>query len=378
MISKSAKLLLAVAACSASPGMAQTLTDPAAFASAIVAIRAGDHATDKFAEPAPLPIEGKSFRLTLPAVDGSEGQGTVFYDYADGALILDASPSNVWPTLASPSESLPSFKVTDKTRNLGSFVGQNAYGTTARVTVFKNTGTSIAIISGPKPMLSPMRVKIGAQILDDSDWWVKLELSPAEAKAVANDTIGIIEGKYARLPSGKAGACMSGGASATIDTPSSLSTETCYIGANIERIALVRKSTGAVIKEWTNENSPRLGPVLWGKVQVGMNKRDLATAYPSITSYGYLEGEGVQINLEKQVVASVDVRNWPAKGKALAKLLTDKYGLPVEIDCKYDAICEGKWRIADGVSAYMTIMAVIYQPTASKPPTGYLASGKHD
>lgn len=307
----------------------------------------------------------------MPAIDGSEGQGTVFYDYSDGTLIIDASPRNVWPTLAGPSESLPSFKVTDSTRDLGSYVGQNAYGATARVSVFKNTGAAIAILSSPKPMLSPMRVKINAQVLDDSDWWVKLEMPPAEAKIVANDTIGIIEGRYARLPSGKAGACMSGGVSATIDRPSSYSSETCYIGAHIDRIALVRKSTGAVIKEWTNDNSPRLGSALWGKVQVGMNRRDLAAAYPAITSYGYLEGEGVQVTFEKQVVASVEVRNWPARGKALAKLLTKEYGPPIEIDCKYDSICEGQWRASEDVSVYMTIMSVIFQPKSAKPPTGY-------
>ncbi|MGS1018108.1 hypothetical protein [Allosphingosinicella humi] len=355
----------------ASPAFAQTITDPAAFASAIAGVRAGDRSTDKFAEPVPLPIEGKSFRLTMPALDGSEGQGTVFYDYADGVLILDASPRNVWPTLAGPSESLPSFKVTDNTQDLGSYVGQNAYGATARVSVFKNSGAAIAILSSPKPMLSPMRVKIKASNLDDTDWWVKLELPPAEAKAVANDTIGIIEGEYARLPSGKAGACMSTGVSATINRPSSYSSETCYVGAHIERIALVRKSTGAVIKEWTNDTAPRLGPVLWGKVQVGMNKRDLTTVYPSITSYSYLESDGAQVNLEKQVVASVEVRNWPVKGTALAMLLTEKYGQPIEIDCKYEYICQGQWKVAEGVSAYMTTLGVLYQLTDTKPPITY-------
>jgi hypothetical protein len=365
-------LVLASVACgAAAPGQAQTITDPAAFASAITAVRAATQSTDKFAEPAPLPIEGKSFRLTMPAIDGSEGSGTVFYDYQDGALILDASPRDVWPMLTGPSESLPSFRVTDNTRSLGSYVGQNAYGATARVSVFKNSGAAIAILSGPKPMLSPMRVKIGAQILDDTDWWVKLELPPAEAKMVASDVIGVIEGTYARLPSGKAGACMSSGVSGTIDSPSSYSSEVCYIGAHIDRIALIRKSTGAVIKEWTNDNSPRLGPVLWGRVQVGMNKRDLAAAYPSITSYDYIESDGVQVNLEKQVVASVTVRNWAVSGKALARLLTGKYGPPIEIDCEYDSICQGQWKVVEGVSAYMTILGVLYQPADAKPPIGY-------
>src|SRR4051794_26635787 len=97
-------LVLGFATCgAASPRMEQIITDPAAFVSAIAAVRAEAHATDKFAEPAPFPLEGKTFRLTIPAIEGGEGRGTVFYDYEDGALIIDASPRNVWPTLAGPS-----------------------------------------------------------------------------------------------------------------------------------------------------------------------------------------------------------------------------------------------------------------------------------
>ncbi|WP_288804430.1 hypothetical protein [uncultured Novosphingobium sp.] len=350
---------------------AQTITDPAAFAAAIAAVRDNQHPTDKFAEPPAFPLDGKAFKLTIPAIDGSEGSGSVVYDYKEGSLILDASPRNVWPIMTGPSDALPSFKVSENTKSLASYVGQNAYGATARVTAFKNTGAAIAFVSAPKAMLSPSRTRMGAQILDDTDWWLKIELPPSEAKALANDVVGVIEGRYARLPAGTPGACMSGGATATLDHPTDYYSETCYIGANIDRIAFVRKSTGEVIKEWTSENSPRLGRVLWGKVQEGMTMRDLRAVYPSITSYGYIESEGVQVNLTKQVAASVEVRNLGVKGKALAKQLTDKYGPPIAIDCKYESLCQGEWKSGEGISAYMGILGIQYQPSDAKPPIGY-------
>lgn len=351
---------------------AQTITDPAAFASAIAGVRAVDNSADKFAEPPPFPIEGKAFRLTLPATSSIEGSGGVNYDYKDGALVLDASPRDVWPSHVGPSEALPSFTVTDSTKSLGNYVGQNAYGAKANVSVFKNVTAAIAILTSPKPMLSPMRTRIGGGMLDDTDWWIKLELPPAEAKAVANDVVGVIEGRYARLPNGKPGACMSGGVTPTIANPSSYSTETCYVAAHIDRIALVRKSSGEVLKEWTNENSPRLGPTLWGKIQAGMNKRELIAVYPELAAdtVPRVLPEAIP-EMKKNVVTSVVVYKWPVKGMALANLLTEKYGPPIEIDCKFDSVCGGQWKVSDGVSAYMTRMGVYYQPTGAEPPFGY-------
>jgi len=365
------RLSCLIACLASNTAHAQTISDPAAFTQTITAVRVSQHSTDKFAEPPAFPLEGKSFKLTLPVIDGGEGSGAIVYDYKDGALIIDASPRDVWPTSSGSGEALPSFKVSETSKSLGSYVGQNAYGATAKVSAFKDTNTAIALVSAPKPMLSPSRVRIGAQLLGDTDWWIKLELPPAQAKALVGDVMGIIEGKYTRLPSGKPGDCKSGGASATLDNPTEYYSETCYIGANIDRIAFIRKSTGEVLKEWTNENSPRLGRVLWDKVQEGMNVRELQAIYPSMTSYGYIESEHAQINLINRVATSVEVRRAGAGGKAIAQQLTDKYGSPIAIDCKYDGLCQGEWKAGDGISAYLGILGVQYQPSDAKPPIGY-------
>lgn len=354
---------------------AQTITDAPAFNGVVAALHKVALPTDKFAEPVKLTIEGKPFKLTLAATDDIQGDGGLRYDYVDGVLTLDVSPTTVWPGVAGVEQALPALLVSSTTKNLGSSLAQNAYGAVAEVHSYLNTGAAVAIVSGPKPMLSPSNTDHHYDNLENTDWWVRLTLPPAQARAVAMDAVAIVEGTFVSLPTGKAGACHMGGSSATIDHPSSYRSEVCYVGANVTRIALMRRSSGEVIKEWTLENSPHLGPVLWGNIRVGMNTRELAAAEPTITSYGYVETGQVQVEMTKQAVSSVQVRDWPARGKALAKLLTARYGQPLQIDCAYDATCEGKWAAGEGIVAYMSIMGwVTFQPTDAKPPAGFLAS----
>lgn len=365
------KVIVLIAAALPISVSAQTISDPSAFNQVIGAVRAESKSTDKFAEPLVSPIEGKSFKLTMPALEGSEGGGSTVYDYKDGILTLNISPRDLWPMMSGPEESLPSFLVSSTTKTLGSYVGQNAFGATARVRNFSNAGTAIAVVTGPRPMLSPMRTDIKADVLEDSDWWVRLPLPPTQAKAVAMDTVGIVEGSFTSLPSGKVGACNFGGLSATINRPSNYSSEICYLGANVKRIALMRKSTGEVIKEWTLASGPALGSTLWGSIKFGMNDRQLKAAYPTITDYRYIESENVQVHMSKNVVSSVEVRNWPEKGKGLAKFLSSKYGQPLDLDCQYDATCQGKWQAGEDVYAYLSMNWVTYQVNNSKPPVGY-------
>lgn len=359
-----------VAMLGASAG-AQTITDSPAFNSVISGLHRNAIPTDKFAEPLAFPLDGKSFKLTIPAADSNEGSGGVIYDYKDGVLTLDVTPTTLWPR-SGMSETLPGIIVSSNTKNLGTSLAQNAFGAVAQVRSFQETGAAIAMVSSPKAMLSPLDTDHHFDNMKNSDWWVRLTLTPSQAKAIALDTIGIVEGTYTKLPSGSAGACHFSGASATIDQPSSLSIEICYVGANITRIALARRSSGELIKEWTLENSPHLGPVLWDNIRAGMTKLELATAVPAITDYGYIEADEAQVEMTKEAVSSIQVRNWPAKGKALAKYLTARYGTPREIDCGFDATCEGKWAAGEGVAAYMINGWVTYQLEGDKPPVTHL------
>ncbi|MFL0588090.1 hypothetical protein ACH0BU_15805 [Sphingomonas olei] len=363
-----------VAGLLATSAHAQTITDAAAFNGAIETVRKGNASTDKFAEPIRLPIEGKAFKLTMaPEEWATEGGGALLYDYKDGALVLDLSPTTVWPLLAGPKERLPALKVSSTTANLGSSLGQNAFGAVAEVRTFRNKGAAIAILNSPKPMISPRREAIGAKYLEDTDWWVRLDLPPAQAKAMAADAIAVVEGTFAPLPNGQAGACHFGGVSATIRNPTNYSSEVCYVGANITRIAITRKSTGEVLKEWTLDNSPRLGPVLWDKVRVGMTPRELKAIYPTFEGDRYGWVNGASLTLDKGVVSKVEVQHdGPERGKAVVKLLTTQYGAPIASRCIGATLCEGEWKVSDGVVVYLSITnRLSYQEADAPPPVGY-------
>ena len=350
-----------------------SISDGAAFAHGIAAIRADANNYDKFKEPVQTGLIGHSFKLTLPATSETEGSGTAFYDYKDGKLVLDVSPSNAWPTLAMPGEGSPVLLVTSNTKTLGSYLGQNAFGATAKVTSFKNVAAGIALVNTPKPMLSPMRAIIGGNLLENTDWWIARDMPPADAKALAASTVAVIEGVYTKLPSGAEGFCQSGGVSATIDSPSDYQTEKCFVGANVSRIALLNSRTGEILKEWTTTSDPVLGPELWGGIRVGMNKYQLKAAQPSITDYGYVEtnGHGAQVGMSKGVVSKVEVRYPGTSGKALMGMLTSQYGPPASSKCFGD-LCEAKWYVNRDVTAYLGIgTGVTYELSSDPPPVGF-------
>jgi hypothetical protein len=350
-----------------------SITDEESFRAAIAAIRADSNNYDKFKEPVSTTLIGRSFAITMPVQDGGEGRGIAYYDYEDGKLILNVSPSNAWPLLDGPSASMPVLIVSDDSEMTGSYIGQNAFGVTAEVRNFKNIGAGIAIVGSPKPMASPMRTKIGAQYLEDTDWWLSYDLPPSEARALALNTHAVVQGTYSMLPTGKAGFCHRMGLAATIDKPSNYSTEKCFVGAKITRIAFVNKLNGTVLKEWTTANSPRLGPELWGGIRVGMDKNDLKAAQPTITSYGSFQANGLSatVEMQKEVVARVRVSAPGYTDKQVVAALTQRYGQPLTSKC-YVTSCEGKWRVNGQVDAYLTIGGgVIYQLSDSEPPIGF-------
>lgn len=269
---------------------------------------------------------------------------------------------------------MPVLNVADNTKMTGTYIGQNAFGAQARVRNFKNVGAGIAIANSPRAMPSPLNVAIKARYADNTDWWLTYDLPPSQAKAVALNTVAVVQGTYAKLPSGKVGFCHTGGVTATIDKPSNYHSERCYIGADVTRVALVNKATGAVLKEWTSANSPALGPELWGGIREGMNKHQMKAVHPTITDYGSFEANGVSAMVEMRGSAASKVRV-VAQGyadQAIMASLTQRYGQPVSSRCITARVCEGKWRVSSNVVAYLSIGGqVTYQLATEEPPVGF-------
>ena len=353
----------------ASGASAQTITDAPSFIAAIKAAKAADNSTDQFAEKPANTLAGKLFKLTLPLSD----RGEAAYHYADGVLTLDLSPTLRAPT-SEIRRTVPTLKVSSSRQSLGSYVGQNAFGATAKVTSSETDNAAIGIVDSPKAMQPVDLTGSGiGRFGRATDWWTQLTLPPAEAKATAFDTVAVVEGIYADLPYKKfsAGACSIDGRTATVSSPYETFVDTCFVGAKVTRVAFVRKSTGAVVKEWTLENSPRLGPVLWGNIRIGMTADEVKALYPDF-DLGSADGFRVESDdsgaVKRVIVKAVNVAE---SGREAAKPLTAKYGTPLQLECSY-SICKGKWKVDDQVVVYMTILGNMdYRLATDEAPSGF-------
>jgi hypothetical protein len=82
-------------------------------------------------------------------------------------------------------------------------------------------------------------------------YWVGMTLPGPEARKVATDAALVIEGNIAPLEGGKLSVCKANYIEPQIDAPIEVYGSECWVGANVTRIAFLRKSTGEVLKEWT-------------------------------------------------------------------------------------------------------------------------------
>jgi hypothetical protein len=362
----------------AAPAPSLAITDAAEFLRMVAAVRADANNYDKFKEPLRSTLEGKAFKLTLPLKSDSYGTGTIV-DYDAGKLILGIKTPEAWSLRrGTPSDRLPVIVAAEKTRDLGSYVGQNAFGATAHVKSLKNEGAGIALVSSPKAMIRGGSFVAGMQIGGDKGWWFEQQMPPAEAKALAATSSVVIEGTYAKVSWGDVGFCDFAGSEATIDNPTEFYSEKCYVGANISRIAFVNDKTGTVLTEWTTAANPQVGAELWRGIRLGMSKSQVKAIWPAITDYGHLDlgGQSVSVRSGTDGVSSVEVQlpfQSTMDGSAYRGIVS-QYGAPVASKCTSTS-CQAKWNLPAGVSAYLTITgSLVYQATESPPPMAFTAN----
>jgi hypothetical protein len=353
----------------AKPG---SITGSPEFLREIATVRADSHNYDKFKEPVRGALDGQHFKITLPFDTDLIAFGATSYDYKAGNLLLSFSPDKSAPLLRPGSGSVKVVLIAENTRSLGSYVGQNAFGATARVHSLKNDGAGVALVSTPRPMQHAENVD-GIPVAPKSGWFFESQLPPAEAKALALKSAVEIEGVYAALPWGDAGFCDFNGSEATIQDPTDYFSEKCYVGAKIDRIAFVNEASGTVLKEWTLASDPTLGPELWGGVRVGMDKFQVKALWPSITDYGHLEAnnESVSVRFGDDGVSSVEI-SLPYSERGQFGSLVSRYGQPVASRCVIETPCYGRWNLNNGVSVFLTGGGtLVYQPTDAAPPIGF-------
>ncbi len=146
-----------------------------------------------------------------------------------------------------------------------SYTGSNAYGVRARVGVSRlnQDGTVFRQASIGERANTAYDAPLGEQRKDIDDfsrehhilaerhfYYADLTSNAVEARKIALDTDMLIEGVFATIEGVGPTLCASQYIGATIESPSEVYGSDCYAGAKLTRIAFVRRSTSAVIKDW--------------------------------------------------------------------------------------------------------------------------------
>jgi hypothetical protein len=200
---------------------------------------------DKFAAVAVKPAAGEPFRMAIPVGNGDkrgERSGSAYYSYSEGILTLSVSGGET------DRDRLPLLLAKPRVLAASTYRGQNSYGVSANVRSDRILWQGIALVDGPAGEQTSQFPGIG--YVRPHNYWHKVTLPGPEAKAVAVDTDMIVEGRLTALPDGKAAACKTRISDPTLDHPLEVFATECYVGAEVNRVAFVRRSTGIVLKEW--------------------------------------------------------------------------------------------------------------------------------
>jgi hypothetical protein len=212
---------------------------------------------DKFADSTVDPAAaGQPFQIRARFHNGQvtpAEPGDGYYTYEEGKLRLILSPSDAAAGYGKPKRLV--LRTGGRRVAQRSYVGQNGFGASARVSVERLEEDGLALLERPEGESSPYRSRIMPDIEDrlpKDTYWVEMALSGSQARALALDSEFVVEGALATFPEGGLAECRGTYSGATIDSPLELYGETCWVGAKVSRITFRRRSTGETMKAWTN------------------------------------------------------------------------------------------------------------------------------
>lgn len=192
----------------------------------------------------------------MPLSDGDAlsvgARSSAYYTFAKGLLRLIFSPSEMQSEPGLHGKRYLIGKIGGETRLTRSYSGSNSFGASSKVNVSNFAENGIALLERPEGQHSPYHLPVpGVEISTPKNhYWLELALTGSEAKRVALDSQFVIEGVTANLENGTLTECDGFYAAPTIKAAREVYGETCWIGARVRRVALVRKSSGEVLKEW--------------------------------------------------------------------------------------------------------------------------------
>jgi hypothetical protein len=218
---------------------------------------------DKFAATPTVPdAEGKPFKVTLRLRDGNStgiSSNNGHYTYEDGRLLFfmskDTNPRRWYENDKTEVIYFAGVNTPGK-----SYVGSNAFGTSARVSVENWRRSALGIVSIPpgedypysrKELADREQRGLGKYGSSSTNYYpYEVMVGGPEARALVANVRVEIEGTMTALSSGKLAECVRRYNGPEIDAPYDITETTCWVGANITRIAYVNSATGAVLKEF--------------------------------------------------------------------------------------------------------------------------------
>jgi hypothetical protein len=219
---------------------------------------------DKFGADAVSPgLDGQSFHIEVPLRDGDQtGESGIsgFWTYKAGKLrvIYNAREYVGQIRLGHSNEHLA--EIGGRMTSGRPWTGENAYGAQRSVKVESWQIDAVAFRSFPIPdakspydddrpsYLSPITLPP-----DQRGYWVEVPISGQAARSLAQNVRVVIEGKIAKLANGALTDCHEHYIGPTVDGPYEITELTCWVGAEVSRVAFIDKANGNVLKEWTTD-----------------------------------------------------------------------------------------------------------------------------
>lgn len=203
--------------------------------------------TDRFADR-PVIAHDKPFKVELTTRDGDTlgmGASSAFWTYRNGALRVSLSMYDAPRGYPSRTEG---FNIGGKMTSGKPYRGSNAFGASTMVAVERWRHDALVVVDRPRGEPSKIEGLSGDAKLDDFS--VRLPISGDAARRLTPSLRVVVEGATAPLPDGAVMDCATRSLEPRIDAPIDTTDVRCWIGAKIDRIAIVDATSGTILKEW--------------------------------------------------------------------------------------------------------------------------------
>lgn len=192
-------------------------------------------AKDEFTSPPENAYLKRDFSLSIP-VTAQGGIVGWYYDLSRQTLKINFGGSDIENGYGEFE-----IKLTSQTKDLGSYVGENAFGATAAVDSFHDDDFGLTLIGLP---LSNDTSAVG------EDYEVSISATPDEARQIATHIEVVVEGVVMADADSGVVACENRGSPATFDNPISLSVRSCAVNGAATKIVIRNTVTGAIYGQW--------------------------------------------------------------------------------------------------------------------------------